>query len=88
MIKKLTLAFALAAPLTLVAQEPPKDNEGFEKVDGSMTARGESIPADRLVAGAYGFIFSAVVVYAASVAARSRRVEEEMEELRKKVEKK
>jgi hypothetical protein len=89
-----TIAFLIALPLALslskgvYADEPKKDAEGFEKVDSSMTAPGESIPADRLVAAAYGFIFGAVVVYAASVAARTRRVEEEMDELRRKLEKK
>jgi hypothetical protein len=47
---------------------------------------GESIPASRLVATAYGFIFASVAVYVASVVSRSRRVEEEMLELKKKLE--
>jgi hypothetical protein len=87
-MKKLILSLALLAPLGAFAQEPPKDAEGFQKVDGSMMAPGETIPADKLVAGAYGFIFASVVVYAASIAARTRRVEEEMDELKRKLEKK
>ena len=68
--------------------ETKKDAEGFEPVNGDMMMqRGEFIRADRLVAGAYGFIFAAVVVYVASVAARARRVELEAEALRRKLEK-
>jgi hypothetical protein len=86
-MKTLLVLLALSAPA--FAQAPPKqDADGYEKVDGSMTAPGESIPAANLVAGAYGFIFAAVTVYAASIAARSRRVEEEMDELKRKLEKK
>jgi hypothetical protein len=88
MMKTIAFVIALLAPLGAFADEPKKDAEGFEKVDSSMMAPGESIPADRLVAAAYGFIFGAVVVYAATVAARTRRVEEEMDELRRKLEKK
>jgi hypothetical protein len=63
-------------------------DEGWEKVDGSMTsAPGETIPATALVGGAYGFIFVALVVWVASVAARTRRVEEEVESLRAKLKK-
>ena len=86
-MKTLLMLLALSAPA--FAQEPPKqDADGFQKVDGSMTAPGESIPAANLVAAAYGFIFAAVTIYAASIAARARRVEEEMDELKRKLEKK
>ena len=85
-MKTLLVLLALSAPA--FAQAPPKQDDGFEKVDGSMTAPGESIPAANLVAGAYGFIFAAVTIYAASIAARARRVEEEMDELKRKLEKK
>ena len=61
---------------------------GYEPVNGNMMMqRGEFIPADRLVAGAYGFILAAVVVWVASVAARAARVEREAEALRRKLEK-
>jgi hypothetical protein len=68
------------------AQTPPKDNEGFEPVASDMMSRGESIPANRLVGAAYGFIFAAVTVWVGSVAARTRRVEEEIEGLKRKLE--
>ena len=68
-----------------LAQQPQKDAEGFEPVNGDMMQKGESIPASRLVALAYGFIFASVLVWVGSVARRSRRVEEEMEALKKKL---
>jgi hypothetical protein len=69
-----------------LAQEPPKkDNEGFEPVNGDMLQPGESIPASRLVGAAYGFICVAVVVWVASVARRARRLEDEVDELKKKI---
>jgi|GEM_PF-2576068 len=83
------------APAAAPAVKPPSPpavldprgdgDEGFEKVDGSML-KGESIPADRLVGAAYGFILLAFVTYAVSVALRGRRVEEELDALRKKLE--
>ncbi len=69
-----------------LAQQPAKDNEGFEAVDGSMMQRGESIPAARFVGLAYGFIFAAMLVWVGSVARRSRRVEDELDALKKKLE--
>jgi hypothetical protein len=72
----------------LVGVANAQKDEGWEKVDGSMTAQpGETIPATALVGGAYGFIFLALVVWVASVAARTRRVEEEVESLRQKLKK-
>jgi hypothetical protein len=64
---------------------PPKDSEGFEPVSGDMMQSGESIPASRLVGAAYGFICAAVVVWVASVASRARRLEDEVDELKKKL---
>lgn len=65
---------------------PQKDAEGFEPVNGDMMQKtGESIPASRLVGAAYGFICAAVVVYVASVARRARRLEDEVDALKKKL---
>jgi hypothetical protein len=81
------VVFVLAFFGIAAAQSPPaKDKDGYEPVSADMMEKGESIPASRLVAGAYGFIFAAVVVWVSSVTARSRRVEEEMDELRRKLE--
>jgi hypothetical protein len=85
------LLLFLSMGVVAAAQEPPKppsDEQGWEKVNGDMMQQGESIPASKLVAGAYGFIFAAVVVFVASVTMRSRRVEEEMDSLRRKLESK
>jgi hypothetical protein len=86
MKKWIALLFLLLVASVAAAQPAVKDNEGFEPVNGDMMVRGESIPASRLVAGAYGFIFAAVVVYVASVVSRVRRVEEDVEALRRKLE--
>ena len=69
-----------------LAQEPPKKtNDGYEQVNGDMLQPGETLPASRLVVGAYGFICAAVVVWVASVARRARRLEDEVDELKKKI---
>ncbi len=94
----LTVLLDVAAPRNLppapdtvqVAQKDsiaPKDSEGFVPVNGDMLQQGESIPASRLVAGAYGFIFAMVALYAASVASRAKRVEEELTALKARLEK-
>jgi hypothetical protein len=79
----------LLAVLFLLFAAPAfaQDKEGWEKVDGSMMAQGESIPASKLVGAAYGFIFIALLVWVGSVAARTRRVEEEVQSLREKLKK-
>jgi hypothetical protein len=81
--------FVAAVSGAALAQTPPatvtKDAEGFEPVNGDMMQSGESIPASRLVGAAYGFIFAAVVVWVASVARRARRLEDEVDELKKKI---
>lgn len=63
------------------------DQEGFEAVSGDMMARGETVPAPRLVAAAYGFIFGALLIYVATVVARTRRLEEELRDLKRRVDK-
>lgn len=68
------------------AQTAPAGGDGWQQVDGDMMAKGETIPAARLVGAAYGFIFAAVVVWVASVARRARRLEDEVAALQKKLE--
>ena len=86
----LFFAIFLAGGVALAQQpsQPQKDAEGFVPVNGDMMQKGESIPASRLVGLAYGFIFAAVLVWVASVARRSRRVEEDMDALKRKLERK
>jgi len=69
------------------AQQPSnKSNDGWEAVNGDMMVQpGETIPGNRLVGAAYGFICAAVVVWVASVARRARRLEDEVDELKKKL---
>ena len=71
--------------LSFAQEGPKKDNEGFEPVNGDMLQPGESIPASRLVGAAYGFICCAVIVWVASVARRARRLEDEVDDLKKKL---
>lgn len=78
-------ALVLCGLTVSFAQEGKKDNEGFEPVNGDMLQPGESIPASRLVGAAYGFICCAVIVWVASVARRARRLEDEVDDLKKKL---
>jgi hypothetical protein len=80
-----TFAFMLTFSFTAALAQPKPDEQGWEKVDANMMQAGESIPASRLVAIAYGFIFAAVTVFALSVSVRTRRVEEEMDALMRKL---
>jgi hypothetical protein len=74
--------------LQAAKRAPPKqDSEGFVPVrQDEQLATSESLPANKLVGAAYGFILAAMVVWIASVAMRSRKVEEELADLRKKIE--
>lgn len=79
------------ASISLAQSEPTpaakKDTEGFEPVTDAELGKGEVMPASRLVAGAYGFILAALVVWTVSVAVRSSKVSADLEALRKKIEK-
>ena len=99
MMKVLTLlallmlgGLAQAAPDALPTASADKadqaDKDGFVPVkEGESLGVGEVIPASKLVAGAYGFILAAVVVWVASVAMRARKLEDELVALRAKIEK-
>jgi CcmD family protein len=67
--------FLLAVPAHAQPQ-PPKD---FVAVDESQP--GEQIPALPLIAGAYGFIWVALLGYVWSVGRRLQKVESELVEL-------
>lgn len=84
LISIVVLALCLGGAVAAQAA-PPQQDEGWQPVNGDMMARGETIPAARLVGLAYGFIFAAVTVWVASVARRARRLEDEVEALKKKL---
>jgi hypothetical protein len=81
-------AFLFALAGAALAQTPStvKNDEGFVPVNGDMLQQGETIPGNRLVAAAYGFISVAMLVWVATVARRARRLEDEVEGMRKKLE--
>ncbi len=84
-MKTILFLICLCTTATFADEPPQKDTEGFEPVAADMMQKGESIPASTLVGGAYGFIMVALVGWVASVVMRTRRVEDEMEELRRKL---
>jgi len=60
------------------ARQPAAAQDGFVSVDAPMSAQ-ETIPAPRLVAIAYGFIWIVVFGYVWSVRSRLSRVERELD---------
>jgi CcmD family protein len=70
------IAAGLLAPAALQAQE---------KMEG-MGQVSETIPAGPFLAGAYAFIWTAVLVYLISVARRLTRVQSEIADLRRRLE--
>ena len=90
-LRALLILCALGAPFAVLAEDvpPPKqaDSEGFVPVaPNEQLAPGETLPASRLVGTAYGVILGAMVVWIASVAIRARRVEEEVAQLKARIE--
>ena len=76
----LLCAWLMGAVVAIDAQpQPPKD---FVAVDESQP--GEQIPALPLIAGAYGFIWVALLGYVWSVGRRLQKVERELLELEAK----
>jgi CcmD family protein len=72
----IALAAALVRPATALAQN-------YQPIEGRVR---ESIPAGPFLASAYAFMWLAVVVYVVLVARRLGRVQSEMEELRRRLE--
>jgi hypothetical protein len=66
----------LALPATALAQK-------YEPIEGKVR---ESIPAAPFLAAAYAFIWLSVLVYVALVARRITRVQSDVEELRRRLE--
>lgn len=62
----------------------PAIAQTFEKVEGGRVR--ETIPAGPFLAGAYGFIWAAVIVYVVIIARRLARVQAELEDMRRRVE--
>ena len=80
-LRSLLIAIAAAAPVLAIPVAALAQK--YEPVEGQVR---ESIPAAPFLAGAYAFIWLAVVVYVAIVARRTQRVQSELEELRGRVE--
>lgn len=93
MMRTMVVALCLASGGAALAQSPPtsapaaaaKDAEGFEQVNGDMMQSGETIPGNRMVGLAYGFICVALIAYVVSVARRARKLEDEVDALKKKL---
>ena len=88
MAKRILHALMLIAVLAgpVFAQEPakPAAQDGFLPVDGPINAN-DTIPAPRLVAIAYGFIWVVLFGYLWSVRSRLGQVEREMEAVSRRV---
>ena len=75
----LLLVVVLHAAPVFAQQQPPKD---FVPVD--ETQPGEQIPALPLIAGAYGFIWVAMLGYVWTIGRRLQKVEGELAELERR----
>jgi len=76
------LVLTLAVPLA--AQKPAAQDE-FVPVTGAPAGAQETIPAQRLVGIAYGFIWVVLFGYVWSVRSRLSRVEREIETVSRRV---
>jgi CcmD family protein len=75
----------LSIPALAQSQIPPRPSQdGFVPVDAPVNAN-DTIPAPRLVAIAYGFIWVVLFGYLWSVRSRLGRVEREMETVSRRV---
>jgi len=87
-LRRALLVVLLAAPVAIQAQTPapPKQaaQDEFVPVDAPMNAQ-DTIPAPRLVALAYGFIWVVIFGYVWSVRSRLTRVERELETVSRRV---
>lgn len=76
-----TFAAAVASVLAILAT-PAAAFAEYEKIEGRVR---ESIPAAPFLATAYAFIWAAVLVYVVLVARRLTRVQADMEDLRRRL---
>ena len=78
-LKMLLVALPLLLPMASHAAGAGPDNEGFVPLaPGEQLQPGESIPASRLVASAYGFIFGVTLLYVVLLARRAQKNDEEL----------
>jgi CcmD family protein len=84
----LALMLVLAAPLAAQQPPPPKApaaaQDGFVPVDAPVSPQ-DVMPAPRLVAIAYGFIWIVIFGYVWSVRSRLTRVERELQTVSRRV---
>ena len=88
-LRILALTLLLAAPVYASQQTPAKPptaaaQDGFVPVDVPLSAK-DTIPAPRLVAVAYGFIWVIVFGYVVSVRLRLSKVEREIETVSRRI---
>lgn len=87
LIRLLVFVLILGAPAAVAAQQPQKPaaaQDGFVPVDAPLNPQ-DTIPAPRLVAIAYGFIWVMLFGYLWSVRTRLATVEREMETVSRRV---
>ena len=87
-LKVLLVLFVLAAPALAAPQAQPQKpaaTDEFVPVTGTPQGAQETIPAQRLVGIAYGFIWVVLFGYVWSVRSRLGRVEREIEAVSRRV---
>ena len=83
-LKVLAVLFVLTLSVPAFAQKPAAQDE-FVPVTGTPAAAQETIPAQRLVGIAYGFIWVVLFGYVWSVRSRLSRVEREIATVSRRV---
>lgn len=83
-IRTLVLALLLFAGPAYAQQQPSKPTDEFVPVNAPINAQ-DTIPAPRLVAIAYGFIWVVLFGYVWSVRSRLATVERELQTVSKRV---
>lgn len=87
-LARLVLLLGWLVPAVALAQGAGGKQDGeWENVPGGMMMQrpGESIPASTLVGAAYGFIWLMVAGFVVSVWRRQQRLEQEIDELRRRL---
>jgi hypothetical protein len=84
LLPRLLFLACLSLPVSAVAEPAPAE-KGWESVGTSAAPVGETIPAARLVAAAYAFIWLAVLGLVVSLWWRTAAVEREIADLRRRI---